>query len=118
MPIQSIGRSTLPPMPISQFFFIRIFFAKIDPAGRTGTHGDTDDTAANPSKKPIQKCKPGEFEQYARNLTGSAQRFWDGQFWLKTPKTYDGLNYLAHGRPAYRCNVPVSMPLAPPCINS
>jgi hypothetical protein len=85
--------------------FIRIFFAKIDPAGKTGTYGDTDDTAAKPSKKPIQKWKPGEFERYVRNLTSCAQRFWDGQFWLKTPKTYDGLNYLAHGRPAHRCNV-------------
>ncbi|MEK9281777.1 MULTISPECIES: hypothetical protein [unclassified Bradyrhizobium] len=85
--------------------FIRIFFAKIDPAGKTGTYGDADDTATHPSKKSIQKWKPGEFEQYVRNLTSSAQRFWDGQFWLKTPKTYDGLNYLAHGRPAYRCNV-------------
>ncbi|WGD56219.1 hypothetical protein QA641_21375 [Bradyrhizobium sp. CB1650] len=85
--------------------FIRIFFAKIDPAGPTGTYGDNDDTAAHPSKKPIQKWKHGEFEHYVRNLTSSAQRFWDGQFWLKTPKTYDGLNYLAHGRPAYRCNL-------------
>jgi hypothetical protein len=42
----------------------RIFFAKIDPAGETGTYGDTDDTAAKQSKKPIQKWKPGEFEQY------------------------------------------------------
>ena len=85
--------------------FIRIFFAKIDPAGKTGTYGDTDDTAAKPSKKPIQKWKPGEFEWYVRNLTSSAQAFWDGQFWLKTPKTYDGLNYIARGRPANRCNI-------------
>ena len=50
--------------------FIRIFFAKIDPAGQTGTYGDTDDTAAHSSKKPIQKWKPGEFEQYV-SLTES-----------------------------------------------
>jgi len=83
--------------------FIRIFFAKIDPAGQTGRYGDADDTAANPSKKPIQKWKPGEFERYVRNLTSSAQRFWDGQFWLKTPKTYNGLN--TDGHPPYRCNI-------------
>jgi hypothetical protein len=85
--------------------FIRIYFAKIDPAGAAGTYGDTDDTATHPSKKPIQKWKPGEFETFVRNLTRSAQRFWDGQFWLKTPKTYDGLNYSAPGRPTHRCNI-------------
>ncbi len=85
--------------------FIRVYFAKIDPAGATGQYGDTDDTPTNPSKKPIQKWKPGEFERYVRNLTGSAQRFWDGQFWLKTPKTYDGLNYASPHGHNFRCNI-------------
>ena len=85
--------------------FIRVFFAKIDPVGDTGTYGDTDDTVAKPSKKPIQKWKIGEFERYVRNLTGGAARFWDGQFWLKTPRSYDGLNYAAHGRPSHRYNL-------------
>lgn len=93
--------------------FIRVYFAKIDPAGATGTYGDADDTDASPSKKPIQKWKPGEFERYVRNLTGGAQRFWDGQFWLKTPKTYDGLNYLAHGRQNFRCNIYCKLDLKP-----
>lgn len=93
--------------------FIRIYFAKIDPAGPKGTYGDTDDTAAHPSKKPIQKWKPGEFELYVRHLTGGAQRFWDGQFWLRTPKTYDGLNYSAAGHPTYRCNIYCKLDLKP-----
>jgi hypothetical protein len=90
--------------------FIRVFFLKIDPAGATGTYADSDKTATNPSLKPIQKWKPGEFEGYVRNLTTSAQRFWDGQFWLKTPKTYDGLN--SQGRPAHRCNIFCKLDLA------
>ena len=85
--------------------FIRVFFLKIDPVGMTGTYGDADDTAANSSKKAIQKWKPGEFERYVRNLTGSAQKFWDGQFWLKTPKTYDGLNYPSKDRATHRANI-------------
>ena len=92
--------------------FIRIYFAKIDPAGATGTHGDADDTSTTPSKKPIQKWKAGEFERYVRNLTGGAQRFWDGYFWLKTPKSYDGLNFSANGRPAYRGNIYCKFDLA------
>ena len=85
--------------------FIRVHFDKIDPAGATGTYGDTDDSAAHPSKRPIQKWKPGEFERFVRNLTSGAQSFWDGQFWLKTPQTYDGLDYVSpHGK-NYRCNI-------------
>jgi len=85
--------------------FIRIFFDKIDPAGPTGTHADADDTAASPSQRPIQRWRVGEFERYVRNLTTSAQRFWDGQFWLKTPNSYDGLNFEARGRGTYRGNI-------------
>ncbi len=85
--------------------FIRIWFVKIDPAAATGSYGDSDDTPTNPSKKPIQKWKPGEFERFVRNMTSGAQAFWDGQFWLKTPKSYNGLNYVSPHRHTYRCNI-------------
>ncbi len=85
--------------------FIRVHFDKIDPAGATGTYGDYDDKPGHPSQKPIQKWKPGEFERFVRNLTTSAQSYWDGQFWLKTPNNYDGLNYFRPGHPTYRCNI-------------
>lgn len=84
--------------------YIKVYFAKIDPAGATGLYGDTDDTAANPSKRKIQKWALGEFERYTRNLVNSAQCYWNGVFWLKTPKTYDGLNY-PDARPTHRCNL-------------
>ena len=93
--------------------FINVHFDKIDPASATGTYGDTDDKAAIPSKKPIQKWKPGEFERFVRNLTTGAQSFWDGQFWLKTPKTYDGLNFAAPNGRKYRCNIYCKFDLKP-----
>lgn len=86
--------------------YIRVHFTKIDPAGgaASGLYGDNDDKPDHPSKKTILKWRPGEFERFVRNLTGGAQRFWDGVFWLKTPGTYDGLNYADRGA-TYRCNL-------------
>lgn len=84
--------------------YIRIYFSKIQPAGATGVYGDADDTQATPSKRKIQKWGPGEFEHYTRKLVAGAQRFWNGVFWLKTPRSYNGLNY-PDARPTHRCNL-------------
>ena len=90
--------------------YIRLYLDKIDPAGDTGLYGDADDepaTATTPavvSKKKIQKWKPGEFENYGKNLVKGAQRFWNGVFWLKTPKTYNKLN-TPDAKPTHRCNL-------------
>jgi hypothetical protein len=84
--------------------YIRVYFSKIEPAHATGLYGDTDDTTTRPSKKKIQKWRHGEFEHYTRNLVSSAQRFWDGVFWLKTPKTYNALNYPDISA-THRCNL-------------
>jgi hypothetical protein len=54
--------------------------------------------------KKIQKWKVGEFEHYTIRLVSSAQRFWDGVFWLKTPKTYNNLNF-PDNRATHRCNL-------------
>lgn len=84
--------------------YIHVYFSKIDPAGAAGLYGDTDDTPATPSKKKIQKWKPGEFERYTKNLVSGAQRFWNGVFWLRTPRTYNDLNYPDVGA-THRCNL-------------
>ena len=84
--------------------YIRVYFSKIDPAGASGLHADADDTSTTPSKKKIQKWKPGEFERYTKSLVIGARQFWNGVFWLKTPKTYDELNYPS-GSTTYRCNL-------------
>ena len=44
-----------------------------------------------------------------RTLRASSHKqcaaFWDGYFWLKTPRTYDGLNFSLHGKQTHRCNI-------------
>jgi hypothetical protein len=84
--------------------YIQVYFSKIDPAGATGLFGDTDDEPGKPSKKRIQKWKVGEFEHYTNSLVTGAQRFWDGVFWLRTPKAYSDLNF-PDGRATHRCNL-------------
>jgi len=85
--------------------YISVFFAKIDPAvGRTGAYGDSDDHPTHPSKKRIQRWAPGEFDLFTRRLLGSAQRFWNGVFWLKTPNNYGGLDW-PDTNPTRRCNL-------------
>jgi hypothetical protein len=84
--------------------YIRLHFARIDPAGDTGVYGDTDDTPTTPSKKKIQRWKPGEFERYTKNLISGAQRYWNGVFWLRTPKRYTGLDY-PDSAATHRCNL-------------
>jgi len=84
---------------------IRVYFAKISPAlGRTGLHGDHDDTPTKPSKKKIQMWAPGEFESFTSRLVRQAQRYWDGVFWLQTPQRYTELNW-PDERPTHRCHL-------------
>ena len=84
--------------------YIKVNFQKIDPADAVGTYGDTDDTPSNPSKKKIQKWRPGEFERFTSTLLRSAQNFWNGKFWLETPSSYDDLNY-PDDKSTHRCNL-------------
>lgn len=81
--------------------YLSIYFQKIDPPGgaATSTHKDS-----NRQDKTIQKWKAGEFEQYRFDLVQSAQEFWDGRFWLQTPRSYDKLNF-PKGAPTHRCNL-------------
>jgi hypothetical protein len=83
---------------------ISVYFAQIDPAGRTGLHGDHDDTPTHPSKRKIQRWKPGEFHTFTHNLVRQAQRFWNGRYWLQTPDTYKGLDW-PDAKPTHRCNI-------------
>jgi hypothetical protein len=84
---------------------IRVHFAKIDPpSGKTGVYGDTDDRPHHASKRKIQKWAPGEFEHYTHRLLATAQRFWNGVFWLQTPARYKGLDW-PDSNPGFRCNI-------------
>jgi hypothetical protein len=84
--------------------FISVFFSKINPAGPTGLYGDSDDRAGHPSKRRIQRWAPGEFESFTLRLLSSAQKFWNGVFWLQPPKDYSGLDW-PDSRPTHRCNL-------------
>jgi hypothetical protein len=84
--------------------YIDVYFKKIDPAGNAGLYGDSDDTPTSPSKRKIQRWKPGEFERYTQRLISQAQRYWTGKFWLKTPKKYKELDW-PDKNPTHRCNL-------------
>ena len=84
---------------------IAVHFDKINPArGTRGTYGDWDDKPTHPSKRRIQAWKVGEFEHFKRRMLSSAQRYWSGKFWLRTPSDYDGLDY-DDVHASYRCNL-------------
>jgi len=83
---------------------IQVYFDKINPAGATGFHADSDDEPGSPSQKKIQRWKAGEFETFTKKLLTSAQRYWNGVFWLRTPHTYHGLDW-PENHPAWRCHV-------------
>ena len=84
---------------------IRVHFVKIDPAaGRTGLHGDHDDRPGHPSLRKIQRWAPHEFENFTRRLVSTAQRYWNGVFWLQPPRGFAGLDWPDAG-PTHRCNL-------------
>jgi hypothetical protein len=97
---------------------IRVFFQRIDPApGSTGAYPDSDTgkvidkrTGAVGPMKTIIAWKPHEFDQFVARTLSSAQRFWSGVFWLKTPPSYKGLDWPDNG-PTHRCNVSCKLAL-------
>lgn len=85
--------------------FIRLHFVKINPAsGPTGLHGDYDDRPGHPSLRKIQRWAPNEFETFTSRLVSSAQRYWNGVFWLQPPPRFPGLDW-PDSRPTHRCNL-------------
>ncbi len=87
--------------------FIRVNFVKINPAtGNAGTYPDSD---AVPRK--IQRWGAGDFERYTSTLLRSAQKYWNGVFWLITPNSYGGLDW-PDTRPTHRCNLYCRLDLA------
>jgi hypothetical protein len=81
--------------------FIRVRYIRVNPSpGKlTEQYPDSD-------KKPItiQPWAHGEFEQFSAHAIIGAQRFWDGVFWLRTPATYQDLNW-PDETPTHRCNL-------------
>lgn len=61
---------------------MKLGFRQINPAGgaNEGTYHDYDD--ADETARRIIKWTPGSWERWKRNLVNSAQRYWNGKFWL------------------------------------
>ena len=61
---------------------LRLGFRQINPAGgaAVGTYNDYGD-ATKPARR-IVRWGAGEWVSWARKLTSSAQKYWDGKFWL------------------------------------
>ncbi len=79
--------------------YVRIKFQKIEPTAASNTYNDYDGTAV-----PIRAWRQGEFERFKRTFLSQCRRTWHGKFWLKTPNTYNSLNWPAQN-PTHRCNL-------------
>ena len=79
--------------------FVRIHFQKIDPISSPATYNDSDGNAV-----PIRPWGTVEWPRWKRQFLSDCRRKWHGKFWLKTPTTYNGLNW-PQSRPTHRCNL-------------
>jgi len=79
--------------------YIRINFQKIDPTPGVTTYSDADGTAV-----PIRAWTNSEWITWKRRFLTDCQRKWNGKFWLRTPATYNRLNW-PETSPTHRCNL-------------
>lgn len=79
--------------------FVRIHFQQINPTTGSSTYNDYDGTAV-----PIRAWRANEWLQWKRQFLNDCQRKWNGKFWLRTPATYNSLNW-PHQTPTHRCNL-------------
>ncbi|MCA9133077.1 MAG: hypothetical protein KDA45_07970 [Planctomycetales bacterium] len=79
--------------------YVRIHFQKVDPSGGVNTYNDYDGTAV-----PIRAWRDSEWESFRSTFLRGCRHKWHGKFWLKTPATYDRLNWPTVN-PTHRCNL-------------
>lgn len=79
--------------------YLRIHFQKIDPSGGSNTYNDADNNAV-----PIRAWRGSEFANWKSRFLRDCRRKWHGKFWLRTPSTYNALNW-SSGRANHRCNL-------------
>ncbi len=79
--------------------YIRINFQKVDPTPAATTYADYDGTAV-----PILTWRTSEFAAWKRRFLTDCQRKWSGKFWLRTPTSYNSLNW-PESDPTHRCNL-------------
>lgn len=87
---------------------LRLGFRQINPAAgaASGTYHDYGDPTA-PTRKIVKWTTPA-WHTWTRNLCASAQRFWDGRYWLLNNfATLDFTNKSATYRPNVHCRIQI-----------
>jgi hypothetical protein len=79
--------------------YLRIHFQKIDPTPARTTYNDYDGTAV-----PIRAWRDAEWTAWKRRFLTDCQAKWHGKFWLRTPASYNRLNW-PESSPTHRCNL-------------
>jgi hypothetical protein len=79
--------------------YIRINFQQINPTATVTTYTDWDGNAV-----PIQRWGVVEWNTWKRRFLTDCRRKWNGKFWLRTPASYDRLNW-PDGTATHRCNL-------------
>jgi hypothetical protein len=79
--------------------YIRLCFQQINPTAAVNTYNDWDNKPV-----PIRAWKPKEWTNWKARFLKSCQKKWNGKFWLKTPLSYDGLNWPKQ-KSSHRCNL-------------
>jgi hypothetical protein len=79
--------------------YLRINFQKIDPTTTVTTYNDYNGTPV-----PILTWRTSEWSAWKRRFLTDCQQKWNGKFWLRTPASYNRLNWPERS-PTHRCNL-------------
>jgi hypothetical protein len=79
--------------------YLRIHFQQINPTAAAPTYSDYDGTAV-----PIREWRAAEWTAWKRRFLTDCQQKWNGKFWLRTPASYNRLNW-PDPSPTHRCNL-------------
>ena len=79
--------------------YLRICFQKIDRTDAQPSYAEW-----GGAQVPIETWRVSEFESWKRRFIADCQAKWSGKFWLRTPETYNSLNWPA-AQPTHRCNL-------------
>jgi hypothetical protein len=89
--------------------YIRVRLSAIDPpdGAATGTRADWGGV-----QRRIRRWPEGEFRLWSSRYQRECQAFWTGKFWLRTPDTYNELDFRREGvryRPNIACHFYLSL---------
>ena len=79
--------------------YVRINFVRVEPTAASNTYADADGTNV-----PIRAWTDALWSRWKNRFVTECQSKWSGKFWLKTPRTYNNLNW-PESSPTHRCNL-------------